>query len=99
MALISILNDTTATQYLYEVDNEIIDCLDGYFNKSEPLMLGGDLYSNDGESEYLVKYLRELAERNGCTGHDGKWWAAAIKEVRPRELYVETYDFSKHNGE
>ena len=99
MVLISILNDTTATQYLYEVDNEIIDCLDGYFDKSEPLMLGGDLYSNDGESEYLVKYLRKLAERNGCTGHDGKWWTAAIREVRQRELYVETYDFSKHNGE
>ena len=99
MALISILNDTTATQYLYEVDNEIIDCLDGYFDKSEPLMLGGDLYGNDGESEYLVKHLRELAERNGCTGHEDAWWSTAINKVQPKELYIETYDFSKHKPE
>ena len=71
MVLISIMNDTTATQYLYEVDDEISDCLKDYFDKDAPLMLGdGDFYSNDGEASYLEKHLRELAERNGCTGHE-----------------------------
>ena len=100
MALISILNDTTAMQYLYDVDDEIVDRLRDYFDKDVPLMLGdGDFYSNDGESDYLEQYLRKLAERNGCTGHDDSWWSTAINEVQPKELYVETYDFSKHKPE
>lgn len=100
MALVSILSDTTATQYLYEVNDEIVDCLKDYFDKDVPIMLGdGDFYSNDDESDYLEKHLRELAERHGCTGHDDAWWSTAINEVKPKELYVETYDFSKHKTE